>query len=128
MRLRNIILTVCVSMLAAAAPVMAVQEGDHPTVVGEWNMVTQFQGQEIPATMRISVEDDKLVGVWISQGGEMELTDLTLEGDKLTFSRTMGRGGQALEFEGTVEGDEIKGEYASPMGGALVCTGTRAET
>jgi hypothetical protein len=37
----------------------------------------------------------------------------------------MGQGGDTINFEGIVNGDEISGKYISPMGGEYECTGQR---
>ena len=71
------------------------------------------------------MKDGKLTGIWVSMDQEMKLTGLELDGNKLTFKRTMGQGGQTIDFEGTVQGDEISGRYLSPMGGEYKCTGKR---
>ena len=99
----------------------------YDAVVGTWDMITEFQGQEIPAVMTLSIEDGELTGVWSAMDQEMTMTDLELEGNVLTFRRTMGQGGQGLAFEGTVDGATITGAY-SAMGNELKCTGKRRET
>lgn len=110
---------------AAAVTAGSFQEDAAEALIGEWEMVTQFQGQEIPATMVVSLEDDGYVGVWRSMGEEMPMTNIKVEGNKLTFNRTMGVGGAELTFEGTIEGDTITGKWLSDMGGEYVCTGKK---
>jgi len=97
----------------------------YDAIVGDWDMETEFQGEVYPAVMTLSVEDGKLIGVWASMGQEMEMTDLKFDGKNLSFKREMGQGGSTINFEGVVNGDEITGKYASPMGDDLVCTGKR---
>jgi hypothetical protein len=65
--------------------------------------------------MSLSVRDGGLIGTWSSQGSEMELTDLKLEGNKLSFKRAIP-GGPGLEYEGTVQGDRISGKYTGGFG------------
>ena len=96
-------------------------------LVGEWAMFTEFQGDHIPATMIISLKDGKFAGVWISTGQEMKLMELEFDGKAITFKRTMGAGGLPLEFDGTLENDEISGHYLIPSGQRLPCKGKRKE-
>ncbi len=100
----------------------------YKAILGDWEMETEFQGSIIPAVMILSVRDGKLEGVWESMDQEMELIDLKFDGEKLSFKRTMGEGGDTINFEGTVKGDEISGKYISPMGGEYECTGKRTTT
>jgi len=92
-------------------------------VLGRWEMKTELGGNAIEATMTLSVEDGKLAGTWTSQGNDMEMSDLTLSGDKLTFKRTIP-GGRELKFEGTIKGNNIAGHYTGPFG-KLRSTGSR---
>jgi hypothetical protein len=78
--------------------------------------------------MTLSVEVGTLTGVWASMGQEMEMIDLKFDGKNLSFKREMGQGGDTINFEGIVEGDEINGKYASPMGDDIVCTGQRKKS
>lgn len=100
----------------------------YDTIIGDWEMETEFQGDIIPAVMTLSVEDGKLTGVWVSMDQEMEMIDLKFDGKKLSFKREMGQGGDTINFEGLVNGDEISGKYISPMGGEYECTGHRKES
>jgi len=100
----------------------------YEAIIGDWEMETEFQGSMIPAVMTLSVRDGKLEGVWVSMDQEMELIDLKFDGEKLSFKRTMGEGGDTINFDGTVKGNEISGKYISPMGGEYECTGKRKTT
>lgn len=100
----------------------------YETIVGDWDMETEFQGEVYPAVMTLSVEDGTLTGVWASMGQEMEMIDLKFDGKNLSFKREMGQGGDTINFEGVVNGDEITGKYASPMGDDIVCTGKRKKS
>jgi len=97
----------------------------YGNVLGEWGMKTNLRGGYIDATMELAVEDGKLVGTWESQGMEMKMHDLAVEGDKLSFKRTIGDSTE-LSFQGTVDGDTISGKYSGPFG-ELDCEGKRRE-
>jgi signal peptidase I len=100
-------------------PVFRLSSAQHPFSI---------QGSIIPAVMTLSVRDGKLKGIWVSMDQEMELIDLKFDGEKLSFKRTMGEGGDTINFDGTVKGNEISGKYISPMGGEYKCTGKRKTT
>ena len=127
----RVVLGVC-SLTALILPAVAVAEGPAgllqdeavEAVLGTWDMVTEFQGEGMPATMTIAIEDDELVGVWASMGGEMEMTNILVYGTTLSFQRTMGQGGMVMTFEGTVDGDTISGKWITDMG-ELPCSGER---
>lgn len=89
--------------------------GDFSSVLGEWEMKTQMGERAMEATMVLSMDGDRCRGVWKSQGREMKMTKLKLVGDKFSFVRSIGPDMQ-LKYHGTVDGDEIKGTYAGPMG------------
>lgn len=93
-------------------------------LAGQWNMVTSFNGQEIEAVMSLQFKDGKATGTWKSGGQEMDLGNISFDGHTLKFTRTMGRGGMELNYEGTVDDDAIKGKYVLP-GGELESNGTR---
>ncbi|MEE8376760.1 MAG: hypothetical protein V3R45_00185 [Candidatus Aminicenantaceae bacterium] len=101
------------------------EKQSYDAIIGDWDMETEFQGDVIPAVMTLSVEDEKLTGVWVSMDQEMEMIDLKFDGKNLSFKREMGQGGDTINFEGIVNGDEISGKFISPMGGEYVCSGKR---
>ena len=121
---KNAVWMIVVALVVASPGLLIAQQEATDAVVGEWEMVTEFQGQQIPATMKISVEDGELVGVWTSQGEDIPMREVKVAGKTLTFNREMGMGGAVLSFEGTVEGDEITGKWISEMG-ELTCSGKR---
>jgi len=109
-------------LLAGCASMSTAPADPYAGVLGDWDMGTAFQGQTIEAVMTLSAVNGTLEGRWISQGREMELLDVAIDGDRLTFKRDMGT---VLTFEGTVHGDEITGVYTGPFG-ELQCTGQRS--
>ncbi len=133
MHSRRLALAVCTLMVLmfpalaiAAAPGGLPQSAAEEAVLGTWDMETEFQGDQMPATMTISMEDGELAGVWASQGMEMKMTNILVDGSKLSFERTMGDGGMVMSFDGTVDGDTISGKWITGMG-ELPCAGKRRE-
>ncbi len=133
MKIRKILLSLVITAFLLSLPSIGnssytsldQEKNVYDAIIGDWDMETEFQGDVYPAVMTLSIEDGKLTGVWVSMGQEMELRDLIFEGKKLSFKREMGQGGSTISFEGIVDGDEINGKYASPMGDDIVCTGRR---
>jgi len=93
-------------------------------ITGQWKMVTSFNGQEIEATMSLEFKGGKATGTWKSMGQEMDLNNISFDGKTLKFTRTMGRDGMELNYEGTVDGDAVKGQYVLPRS-EFQCNGTR---
>ncbi len=114
-----------VTMLGILPGCASTGRSPYGNLVGEWDMKTNLRGGYIDATMELAVEDGKLVGVWESQGMEMKMHDLAVDGDRLTFKRTIGDSTDLL-FEGKVDGDRISGKYSGPFG-ELDCTGERTK-
>ncbi len=133
MKTRKVLLSVLMPIFLLSFPSIGNSRGSfldqekqvYDVIIGDWAMETEFQGDLIPALMTLSVKDGKLAGVWVSMDQEMEMIDLEFDGKNLGFKRAMGEGGQTIDFEGIVEGDEISGNYLSPMGGEYKCTGQR---
>jgi hypothetical protein len=88
-------------------------------IVGEWQMNVTIPAREIVEKLIITKNaDGTLAGKWEAQRGENTISDIKFEGGKLTFTRTSKFGDRefTLTFEGTVEGDNIKGVFSSERG------------
>jgi hypothetical protein len=88
-------------------------------IVGEWQITTNMPAREMVDKLIISKNaDGMLAGKWVGQRGENPITNLKFEGGKLTFTRTSSFGGREMQstYEGTVEGDMIKGKFTSERG------------
>lgn len=97
-------------------------------IVGAWDMEIELQGNRIDATMSLKLDDGQyLVGTWSSQGRKMKMASIAIDGDTLSFNRTLGGDGPTLRFTGKVAGDKIDGKYDTPFG-ELKCTGTRKKS
>jgi len=92
-------------------------------VLGSWEMNSSFNGQEIPATLSLTLGESGARGVWESMGREMQISDLRFDGTTLTFVRSMGGNGE-LTFTGKVDGDSISGMQSGAMG-EIPCKGVR---
>jgi hypothetical protein len=96
-------------------------------IVGEWQINVNMPARENVEKLTITKgADGALAGKWAGQRGESKISNMKFEGGKLTFIRTSDFGGRIMEaeFEGTVEGDSIKGAFKSDRGNREV-TATR---
>lgn len=93
--------------------------------LGRWSMKTEFQDQEIAATLTLGFDGTRLTGRWESRGQTMELEEIALSGERLSFVRKMGT--RRLEFHGEFEATRLVGEYTGAMG-TLPCSGARIES
>jgi hypothetical protein len=88
-------------------------------IVGKWRMSVMMPEHEIVEKLTITKNaDGTLAGKWEGRRGESTISDVKFEAGKLTFTRT-GRFGDrefTSTFEGTVEGDNIKGVFSSHRG------------
>jgi hypothetical protein len=110
-------------MLMCALPAMA----DHHVTLGEWSMVMDFQGQDVPGTMTLTeAEGGGIAGVWTADGEETELVDVKFDGGILTFTRSVDYQDQVfdIDYAGTIDGDSITGAFSTPAGD-LATNGTR---
>jgi hypothetical protein len=88
-------------------------------IVGEWQMSVNMPARDNVEKLTVTKNaDGTLAGKWESRRGENKISNIKFEGGKLTFIRTSDFGGRIMEseFEGTVEGDAIKGVVKSDRG------------
>ncbi len=95
--------------------------GGMGALAGEWNL--EAETQVGPMAQKLAFAKDGSV-TFESDGVPSDVTNLKVDGNSVTFSVTII--GYDLEFEGTLEGAGLNGEYL--MGGSNVATvtGTRA--
>ena len=94
-------------------------------LVGTWELTTE---SERGTRTRNLVINEDLTGTYESREREFPVTDLTVEGDQVSFNIEMSFGERefSLEFAGTLDGDALNGEFTTPRGSREV-TGKRAE-
>lgn len=84
-----------------------------------------------PQTLVLHVDDGTLMGTLESEQGESELTNVTLEGNKITFTvtRETQRGSFEATYTGEIDGDTMTGTMEGGRGGfTITWTATRKET
>lgn len=88
-------------------------------ITGQWQMSITVPAREIIEKLTITENaDGTLAGKWEAQRGENTISNVKLEGGKLTFTRTSKFGNREVTmlFTGTVEGDNMKGVFSSERG------------
>lgn len=112
----------CDGAAIASAESLACSESD--SVIGKWDMRTDFNGQPIFAIMTIVRDmEGGLMGAWTCIGHEHELIDVVYKEQRLTFECEMPEG-HLLTFVGYVDADRIDGEWHSEIG-VHPCEGNR---
>ena len=108
-------------LFAALLVVSTAAAAENP-FEGSWAMVTTMGDREIPATMVLTFDGETPGGVWRSQGMEMTLSEIEIDGDSIRFDRMVQ--GNRLSFSGKLAGDTISGDWSGAFGD-LGCRGTR---
>lgn len=96
-------------LLGWVAPLLA------QDIIGNWDMTMDFNGNKAFSTLMITKNlDGTLSGKW----GASDLSNVKLEGDKLTLTRTMRFGGNesTMTFAGTVKDGTLTGQWSSDRG------------
>ncbi|WP_017570298.1 hypothetical protein [Nocardiopsis halotolerans] len=80
------------------------------SVDGTWDLTITTPVGRLRPTVRITGEGGELTGTALGAGEEVELTDLALDGDRLTWRQAVTRPMRLdLAFDLTVEGDRMAG-------------------
>jgi autotransporter translocation and assembly factor TamB len=80
-------------------------------VNGKWvAQVPGREGQTRETTFTFKVEGGKLTGTVSGRQGDTPISDGKIDGDNISFSRTINAGGNSIKvnYKGKVSGDEIK--------------------
>ena len=110
------------SMLLVAAVVVSLSnlasaDDKKANVAGTWEWTTMRQDQEQKHSIKLKQEGDKVTGVYVPpRGDEVELKDVKLDGNEISFAitRTVQNNERTIKYNGTVEGDTIKGKSEMP--------------
>ncbi len=83
--------------------------------VGEWEFTRETGRGTFTSILKIKDAEN---GTYAFRDNEVDLSELTVDGDQVTFKVTMNFNEREipLEFKGNVEGDTIKGQWTSPRG------------
>jgi hypothetical protein len=93
---------------------------------GTWTLAINLEGQNLPATLALRQESNRLTGTLQSQLGSSEVSNGSVGADGFHFTVNVSIQGQSLEvtFTGTATGNTMSGSATSAQGAASF-TGTR---
>lgn len=97
-------------------------------VAGEWVLHVDFQGQEVPVTLKLVQTGVDLTGSLETMLGTGEIAEGAVRGNKITASARTEIQGETVEFSisGKVDGESIAGSLSAPIvPEPLTFTGTR---
>ncbi len=103
---------------ALATPALA-QAADSSSVVGAWELTYETPRGETALKLTFVQDGDTLSGTAETRRGNRPLTDVSVDGNRITFSLEFrGRGDRSftMRFTGTVEGDSATGTLTGPRG------------
>ena len=89
-------------------------------VSGTWNItLTTEDGQSYDVVAKLEQSKDGLKGTYSGPAGDADISDAKVEGNEIEFTVVRERDGEKfeVEYEGTVDGDTIKGEAEADLGG-----------
>jgi imidazolonepropionase-like amidohydrolase len=93
---------------------------------GTWTLAVNLEGQNIPATLSLRQEANRLTGTLQSPLGSAEIANGSAAADGFRFTVVMNVQGQSMEitFTGAATGNTMTGSATTPQGSATF-TGTR---
>jgi len=97
---------------------------DNSAILGKWELKFNIQGRDVSPTLAISVEADVLSGTWTGNRGSADLTDVSFDGETLSFARE-GRQGRIVKMVLKLVDGALVGKFETPMG-EIPVTGKKA--
>jgi len=116
----NILLSILTLFIIQPASINT-DVSDH---TGKWNYTVDAPDMTYKGVMVLSEEDGEFSGTMTSQGVEIQLKDVEVEDNEITFS--MNVQGFVCKVNGTFDGDKMKGTV-SVEGMEMALSATRAE-
>jgi hypothetical protein len=97
-------------LVGCVSPALAAEN-----IVGDWNMMMEFNGNQSFATLSIAQKPD---GTYSGKWGASDLSNVKLDGQKLTFERTVrfGENESTMSYAGTVKDGKLTGQWSSDRG------------
>lgn len=108
---------------------VAIREMAAPDFFGSWDILLNFGGREVEVQLSIDEGDAGAVsGMWSSQRGDAALDNVAIDGDTLTFARTMERQGQefTIDYSAKIVDGSLEGNMTTPRGD-MPFTGTKVK-
>jgi len=123
--LNSLAFVLCLAAPAAAQTTPATPAPAPADVIGTWNVTVTTPQAAIPSQLKLKKDSDKIVGTISSQMGESSVEAAVKGKDLSVWFNFQGQNGpMAIELDGTVEGDSIKGSMliGGQVGGEWVAT------
>jgi len=115
-------------VLGLLTPLLGMAQAQkYEALLGEWDVETD-DGQ-YTFVFNFFLKEGKLAGLFTGQAGETEMEDLTFEDNKVVFLVNIDAGGQgmAIDFEATIEGENLEGMLSLEFGEADIVGKKRKE-
>jgi len=117
------------ALLLIAALTLQLNAQDSKSIEGRWNLTLSYDGKEVPSWLEVNHSGlSTLVGRFVFLNGSARpISEITLKDGKFAFAiPPQWEKGNLLEFEGSLEGEELKGTLLYTDGKTYDWVGTRA--
>ncbi|HUR96832.1 MAG TPA: pitrilysin family protein [Pyrinomonadaceae bacterium] len=86
-------------------------------VAGTWELSLDFQGQQLPVTLTLEQNGERISGKIETVLGSGNIDDGTVKGDRITATANTEIQGQSVEFSitGSVKSDSMSGTLSAPI-------------
>ncbi len=87
-----------------------------PDPTGTWEWSTKSPNGEIPTTLKLGWQDNKIAGVYSNQFGNTAISNASLQDDMISFDVVRDFGGKkyVVKYHGKIAGDTISGTIEAP--------------
>jgi zinc protease len=84
---------------------------------GTWKLMVDFQGQQLPVTLKLEQDGEKLTGVLETMLGNGTIADGKVSGSKIAATANAEMQGQPIEFTitGKIDGESVAGSLSAPI-------------
>jgi len=117
------------ALLLIATLTLQLNAQDSKSMEGRWNLTLSYDGKEVPSWLEVSHSGlNTLVGRFVFLNGSARpISEINLKDGKFSFAiPPQWEKGNLLEFEGSMEGEELKGTLLYTDGKTYDWVGTRA--
>ena len=117
------------ALLLIATLTLQLNAQDSKSIEGRWNLTLSYDGKEVPSWLEVSHSGlSTLVGRFVFLNGSARpISEINLKDGKFTFViPPQWEEGNLLEFEGSLDGEELKGTLLYTDGKTYDWVGTRA--
>ena len=106
------------ALFAATAWGQEVEQKKAVDVSGAWEITSESPRGTMTRNVTFKQDGSELTGSVETQGGPVPIQKGSVDGNKISFTIVMSRGGNEFEmtYTGTVDGDTAKGTFQTPRG------------